>query len=484
MDNIKYPHLVILMLFFIFNQNMSVAQEILKREKIYTLNSNEVVAYEENSLGLYQDELGYIMVTADVKQFSRSYHIKGKIYGPFDRRIVEKPVFNLSSWGFIDSKDETSYVVFNGEEIGVHKDPLYPVGLKVSSQAWSYVLIDQLEGTTRVVINGKDYGPYSSLHNYYLSDDGTRWAIIYSDSPDDYYILFNNGKKTGPYKRIINFEFLAGKGNRWVLTAEMKGVVPKKINGRELPLFTVFTNSGEIGTFEQEIPGNADYDYRQLYTQGANYGQTVAQDQKIYFIANDELYGSYNAVVQAIDMGDEYNKFNYVDPTTRTLHFKGDGIFSRNVKDYYVSKSRKSVAVIKKAEIAKDSLYMNDKYFKGIYNNIMYLKFAPESEEWCLLSDNSNGTYTLHFSDGRTFGPFNVNTFQGTPGVLLGKNAKNWAFYYVEAQNNTKRLLVNNQERKEDFMGGIALVKEDGQEYFSWFSMEGQTVYLNKLLLE
>ncbi len=485
MNHIKcYTLFLGIILFSMTSIETVQAQEILKREKVYTLNSNEVVAYEENSLGLYQDELGYIMVTADVKQFSRSYHIKGKIYGPFDRRIVEKPVFNLSSWGFIDSKNETSYVVFNGEEIGIHKDPLYPVGLKVSSKAWSYVLIDQLEGTTRVVINGKDYGPYTSLHNYYLSDDGTRWAIVYSDNPEEYYILFNNGKKTGPYKRIINFEFLAGKGNRWVLTAEAKGVVPKKVNGIEVQQFTVFTNTGEIGTFEQEIPGNAEYDYRQIYSKGANYGQTVALDQKLYFIANDELYGPYKKMVQAVDMGEEYNKFNYIDPTTKTLHFKGDGIFSKNVKDYYVSQSRKSVAVIKKAGAVKDSLYLNDKYLRGIYNNIQYVKFAPESEEWALLSNNSDGSYTLHFSDGRSFGPYYINPLQGMGEIIMGKDAKNWAFYYVDSRDNTKKLLVNNQERKEDFMGGIALVKEDGQEYFSWFSMDGKTVYLNKLLLE
>ncbi|NJL14038.1 MAG: hypothetical protein HC913_14195 [Microscillaceae bacterium] len=154
------------------------------------------------------------------------------------------------------------------------------------------------------------------------------------------------------------------------------------------------------------------------------------------------------------------------------------------MRDYFVSKSRKSVAVIKSAKAGRDSLYLNDKYFKGLYNRILYLKFAPESEEWALLSDNSDGSYAIHFSDGRTFGPFFFDTSQGVPGILLGKNAKNWAFYFVDAKTGKKKLLVNNDERKEDFMGDIGLVKEDGQEYFSWFSMEARTVYLNKLLLE
>ena len=339
------------------------SQEILKREKIYTLSTNEVVAYEENSLGLYQDELGYIVVTADVKQFSRSYHIKGKIYGPFDRRLVEKPVFNLSTWGFIDSKDETSYVIFNGKEIGVHKDPLYPVGLKVAKKAWSYVLIDQLEGTTRVIINSKEYGPYTSLLNYYLSDDGNRWAIAYNNNPEEYYIEFNNGKKIGPYKEIYDFYFLDGRGDRWVLMAEKKDMSSKYINEQEVGLFSVITNSGEAGTFEQTLLSNPDFNFRNMMTKGANYGLNVIKDQKVYFLGNDDLYGPYTQPVTSIDMGEDYNKFNYIDVTTRNLHFKGDGIFSLNVKDYFVSESRKSVAVIKGTGTKRDSLFMNDKYF-------------------------------------------------------------------------------------------------------------------------
>ncbi len=454
------------------------AQEILKREKIYTLNTNEVVAYEENSLGLYQDELGYIVVTADVKQFTRSYHIKGKIYGPFDRRLVEKPVFNLDSWGFIDSKDETSYVIFNGDEIGIHKDPLYPVGLKVSRSSWAYVLIDQLEGSTRVIINGQEYGPYTSLLNYYLSDDGTRWAIVYYNEPENYYVLFNNGKKIGPFKEVINFSFLGGKGNRWVLTAETN------TNEQGTKQFTIITNNGEVGTYDQQLRGSTQYDYTDLIVEGENYGQTVVRDQKIFFVANDDQYGPYQSIPSEINMGKEYNKFNYIDPSNKTLHFKGDGVFSRNVDAYYVSESRKSVAVVKKASARIDSLFMNDKYFKGLYSKIEYLKFSPDSEEWCLLSDKGNGSYTLHFSDGRTFGPYSIDISGGTPPVLLGKDAKNWAFYYKDSKSGSTRILVNNQERKEDLIGDIGMVKEEGKEYFSWFSLDNKTVYLNKLLLE
>ncbi|MDX2305094.1 MAG: hypothetical protein NW226_19950 [Microscillaceae bacterium] len=462
----------------------ALAQEILTKEKIYTLNSNEVVAHEENSLGLYQDKTSYIVVTADVKQFSRSYHIKNQTFGPYDRRLVEKPVFNISSWGFIDSKEETSDVVFNGQKIGVHKDPLYPVGLKVAGNSWSYVLIDQLEGTTKVVINGQEFGPFNFLKDYHISDDGSRWAIIYNDEPDKFYILFNNGKQIGPYKDVVNFRFLAGKGNRWVLTAELPGTLPKTIGNENVKLFSVITNTGEVGTFEEKLVGNSEYNFLNLLNKGENYGQAVVQNQKIYFLGNDELYGPYQQPPISIDMGEEYNKFNYIDPTTRTLHFKGDGIFAKNVRDYFVSASRKSVAVIKNAGSGKDSLYINDKYFKGIYNKIEYLKFAPGSEEWALLSNNSDGTYTLHFSDNRSFGPYPINQTQGLPDVLLGKDAKNWAFFYQDAKSGENQLLVNDKIRKEEFIGQVALVKEDTQEYFSWFSLDDRTVYLNKLLLE
>lgn len=475
---------IFLLIFITSYQQFSFAQEVLKREKIYTLTSNEVVAYEENSLGLYQDELGYIVVTADVKKFSRNYHIKGKIYGPFDRRLVEKPVFNLNTWGFIDSKDETSYVIYNGKEIGIHEDPLYPVGLKVAKKSWAYVLIDQLEGTTTVVINGQEYGPYLSLHNYYLNNDGSRWAIAYSDNPEEYYILFNNGKKIGPYKRIIDFRFLGGKGGRWVLSVEMNNILPKDIQGKKVEQFVMITNNGEVGTFEQKLLRDPGFSYNALETKGANYGLNVIQNQQVYYLANDDLYGPYQQPVVAVDMGKEYNKFNYINPTTRNLHFKGDGIFSSQVKDYYVSESRKSVAVIKKASLKQDSLFLNAKYFKGVYDKIEYIKFAPESEDWGLLSNQGGNRFMLHFSNGRSFGPFYANITQGVPTLMLGKGAKNWAFFYQDATSNKTILLVNNNPRNEDFIGTIARVKEEGQEYFSWFSLDDKTVYLNKLLLE
>jgi hypothetical protein len=477
--------LVILLILFGLIAGQAKAQEILKKEKIYTLTTNEVIAYEENSLGLYQDELGYIVVTADVKKFTRNYHIKGKIYGPFDRRLVEKPVFNLSSWGFIDSRDETSYVLFNGKEIGIHKDPQYPVGLKVSRKTWAYVLIDQVEGTTKVIINGKEYGPYTSLFNYYINDDGTRWAVAYNENPEEFYLEFNDGKKIGPYKSVLDFEFLEGRGGkRWVMLADKKDLPVKNINGQVVNQFVVVTNNGEVGTFEQSLGDKVDFNFKNWMVKGANYGLTVAKDQQIYYLANDNLYGPYKNPVIEVDMGEEYNKFNYIVPETRELHFTGDGIFSRNVEKYFVSESRKTVAVIKKASTEKDSLYINDKYAKGVYGKISYIKFAPGGESWAMLNHIGTNNYTINFSDNRTFGPYEIDASNGLPTLLLGKDTKNWAFYYIENGTGKNKLFVNSQARNEEFIGNIAFVKEEGQEYFSWFSLEDKTVYLNKLLLE
>ncbi len=462
------------------------AQEILKKEKIYTLTSNEVVAYEENALGLYQDEMGYIVVTADTKKFSRNYHIQGKIYGPFDRKLVEKPVFNLDTWGFIDSKEDDSYVIYKGKEIGAHRKPLFPVGLKVAHHAWAYVLVDQDKGTTSVMINGKEYGPFGSLYNYYLSDDGNRWAVVHNENPDEYFVQFHDGKKVGPYKNVIDFHFVESKHqqNRWVLLAESKHY--KATASASLPLeqFSVVTNTGEIGVFEQSWANHPAFDFKHILTEGANYGMTVIKDQKPYFLANDKLYGPYQNPVTSLDMGKEYNKFNYIVPETRTLHFTGDGIFSRNVEKYFVSESRKTVAVLKKAKAGKDSLFINDKYFKGIYNKIVNFKFAPEGESWCALTDDGGGNYSLHFEDKRVFGTFKMDNSHGLPTVLLGKDCKNWALYYVEEGTSKNMLLVNNKPRSEDFIGNIGIVKEKGKEYFSWFSLEDKTVFLNMLLLE
>jgi|GEM_PF-2621722 len=471
---------------FILLAVSTFAQEVLKKEKIYTLTSNEVVAYEENALGLYQDEMGYIVVTADTKKFSRNYHIQGKIYGPFDRKLVEKPTFNLDTWGFIDSKGDNSYVVYNGKEIGAHVEPLFPVGLKVAHHAWAYVLVNRQKGTTDVIINGKKHGPFGSLYNYYLSDDGNRWAVIHNETPDEYFVEFHDGKKIGPYKNVVDFHFIESKHqqNRWVLLAESKKNSPIKVENQSIERFSVVTNTGEIGVFDENWLNHPEFDFKNILTNGANYGITVIKDQKPYFLANDKLYGPYQNPVASLDLGKEYNKFNYIVPETRSLHFTGDGIFSSNVEKYFVSETRKTVAVLKKATQEKDSLFMNDKYFKGVYNKITSLKFAPESESWCVLTNDGNKNYTLHFEDKRVFGPFNIDISHGAPTVLLGKDCKNWALYYVEEGTGKNILLVNNKARSENFIGNIGIVKEKGKEYFSWFSLDDKTVFLNKLLLE
>ncbi|MCS6822216.1 MAG: hypothetical protein NZ551_10150 [Microscillaceae bacterium] len=464
------------------------AQEILKKEKIYTLNTNEVIAYEENSLGLSQDEFGYIVVTADVKELTRYYHIKGKIYGPFNRKEYEKPIFNMESWGFIDSRGDTSYVFYNGREIGKHLTPYYPVSLRVAKNTWAYILIDQHEGTQKLIINGKEIGNYSYLQSYQMSQDGNRWAVIYSTKPEEFYVEFNDGRKLGPYAAVLDFAFLEAN-EKWIMIVQQKQTPLKKVTSEasgstvEVPQITVINTYREVGTFEKVWLKDSQYK-PDLMTRGANYGLNVIKDQKVYYLANDELYGAYTDLVTGVSMGKKYNQFNYIVKKNKELRFKGDGVFARNVDNFAVSDSRNTVAIIKKATLNKDSLIINNKYFKGIYNKIIYLKFAPNSEEWCSLNQNLDGSYSLNFSNGSTFGPFEHANIKEQPLLLLGKDCKNWALKYVNRSDNQLKLVINGKERKEEFVGDVAITQEDGEEYFSWFSLENRTVYLNKLLLK
>lgn len=477
----RFSLMVLIGLFSNFVFTSSYGQ-FLKKEKIYTLEKNEYVAHEENSLGLYQNELGYVVVTADIKDFSRSYHIKGKKYGPFNRRELNKPVFNYKNWGFIDSKDETSYVIYKGKELGIHETPYFPVGLKIKGDSWAYVLINQAEGTTEVIINGKKYGPYTTLLNYHLNDNGTRWAITYSTTPDKHNILFNDGKTVGPFKEVIDFQFL--EPNRWVLTAEPKDS-PTKIlsDGSKVKQIVVQTSNGVVGTFEKRLLSNSNYDCDNLIARGANYGLNVIKDQKIYYLANDETYGPHKQLVQQVDMGKRYNRFNFVVGKDRRFYIKGEKGFSRNVEMFAVSDSRKNVAIVKRGSSGKDSLVLNDKYFKGTFDKISYVKFAPKSEEWCLLSKSKDGYY-LHFSNREKQGPYNINDSRGVPQIILGKDTKHWALTYQDTKTKEIKLWVNGQERKEKFLGSIAITSEGDKEYFSWFSLEGKTIFLNKLMLQ
>ncbi len=476
----------------LFSLNIINAQEIprnlITKKKIYTLTTDEVVAQNENSLGIYQDELGYIVVTADVKKFTRNYHIGEKVYGPFDRRLVEKPTFNLSSWGFIDSRGDTSLVFLNGKQLGNYLLPEYPITLKIAKKTWAHALINQSEGTNKIIVNGKAYGPYADIIDYYLSADGTRWALAYVEKPEECYVTFSNGTKLGPYKTIHSFGFIEGAGNRWVILVEKQGGTPIKQNGKEINGFTLITHNGEVGTYQQEKIDTPEFDFKNLTQRGTNYGLSVVKNDKFYYLGNDKLYGPYQKQVDNIDMGEEYNKFNYIDKATKTLHFTGDGVFSKNVDKYCVSESRKTIAIIKNAGVGKDSLFINDKYFKGIYNKIISLKFAPKSEEWVVISENPNKTISLHFSNEKTYGPFNADITHTAPYVILGQGAKHWAFYFTENKTGELRLYLDNIKyggEKINFLGTMAITKEENKEYFSWFTLESKKeVYLNKLVLD
>lgn len=464
-------------------------KEPIEKIKIYSLTQDEVVAQNENSLGIYQDDLGYIVVTADVKKFTRNYHIGNKVYGPFDRRLVEKPTFNLTSWGFIDSRGDTSMVLLNGKELGKYLLPEYPITLKIAKDTWAYAVVNQSEGTNKIIINGKSYGPYADIIDYYLSNDGARWALAYTEKPEECYLQFSSGQKLGPYKTIHSFAFIEGSGNRWVILVEKKD--QKNISNaetKEINAFSVITHNGEIGDYQQEKIDTPEFDFKNLIQKGTNYGLNVVKDNQFYYLANDKIYGPYKKQVESVDMGETYNKFNYIDKTTKYLHFTGEGIFSRNVDKYFVSESRKNIAIIKNAGNQKDSLFINDKYFKGVFNKIISLKFAPKSEEWVALSENPDKSISLHFSNQTQAGPFYADATHVTPYIIMGQGAKHWAFYYVEAKTGEISLYLDNKKyggEKINFLGTMAITKEKNKEYFSWFTLEDKkTVYLNKLVLD
>lgn len=467
----------------------NIKDGLIDKKKIYSLTKDEVVAQNENSLGIYQDELGYIVVTADVKKFTRNYHIGERVYGPFDRRLVEKPTFNLSSWGFIDSRGDTSLVFLNGKQLGKFLLPEYPITLKIAKNTWAYALINQTEGTNKIIVNGTAYGPYADIIDYYLSNDGKRWALAYAEKPEECYVVFSSGEKLGPYKTIHSFSFIEGTGNRWVTLVEKKDEKSTSISEtKEINNFTVITHNGEVGTYQQEKIDTPEFDFKNLIQKGNNYGLNVVKDNQFYYLGNDKLYGPYKKQVESVDMGEEYNKFNYIDKTTKNLHFTGEGIFSRNVDKYYVSESRKSIAIIKHAGNQKDSLFVNDKYFKGVFNKIIALKFAPKSEEWAIISENPDKSVTLHFSNQKECGPFYADLTHSLPYIILGQSAKHWAFHFIESKTGEMNLFLDNKKyggEKINFLGTMAITKEDNKEYFSWFTLEDKSiVYLNKLVLD
>jgi hypothetical protein len=443
------------------------------KETVYTLQDDEQIAVYESALGVYQSRLGYAFVVENTQKNTRKYCVNRAVYETFTRKSIEQPRLTNEHWGVVDTRGDSSLVIFDGYRVAKYPPTKRTFDLRITKRLYGYVVYDEPTAEYNVIVNGFTYGPYTNLLNYYLSPDGTNWAVSYYENVGthyNYYIRFNDKKLLGPYTQIHDFTLL--NGNQWVVVAELKDKNDK---------IYVANQKGEVGLFDKKLKEEA-LDYKLLHT-SQNYAMNVVKEQKIYFMVNGELFGPYEEFVKQTDLGIKPERFNYVVGKKNTLHFR-DKPISDNVKKFTVSDSRNTIAVV----FYDDKLQVNNKINLGVFKNIEKIDFPPSKEDFYFWTKEADNQYTLYAyieQKVKKLGSYAMKVEKGSslPDVHFAPSEKNWGFSYVNEKQESK-IVVDGKEYDTNFINEVSLYAQEGKEYAAWLSLEGKNIVLNKVVFD
>lgn len=448
--------------YWIFGQN---------KELVYSLQKNEQIASYENALGVYQSRLGFIFVIDDLSKNTRKYCVNKVLYENFTRKSIEQPRLTNEHWGVVDTRADSNWVMFDGYRIAKYPTTKRTFDLRITKRLYGYVVYDEPSAEYNVIVNGFTYGPYTNLLNYYLSPDGTNWAVTYYENAGshyNYFVKFNNQQVLGPYKKIYDFALL--NNNQWVIVAEAPNDKDK---------IYVANQKGEIGIFEKQLQGQ-NVAVQLIYT-NQNYAMNVVKNQKIYFMVNGEVFGPYDEFVKQTDLGIKPDRFNYVVGKKNTLYFRDKPILD-NVKKFTVSDSRNAIAIV----LNNDQLNLNGKINLGTFKNIEKIDFPEGKEDFYFWTKETEGEYTLYAYINnaiKKLGSYKMSVQGYLPNVHFAPSEKNWGFSYINEKQEAK-IVVDGKEYTTNFINEVSLYAEGGKEYAAWLSLEGQDIMLNKIVFE
>jgi hypothetical protein len=218
-----------------------------------------------------ETELGRLSVYKLAKGWMYTYEkgnaqylvFNGKQYGPFEIGRDLSVSRDGSSWGIRHVRTvgnaEQSFVTVNGKEYpgtgfvyvgtgtddyfswvsgGVDGDAVYQRFAKELSTTTLYAVSKSGDGVT-VSAGGKTWGPYREIAcSPWASRDGTRWGLLARIDSDRFVALVDGVESpaVGPYARAYDF-IVADKGTGWGFTAVADAKAPssvrKVVNGRE-----------------------------------------------------------------------------------------------------------------------------------------------------------------------------------------------------------------------------------------------------------
>ncbi|MFN3315440.1 MAG: hypothetical protein ACK40K_01415, partial [Raineya sp.] len=419
----------------------------------------------------YQSRLGFAFVIENLAKNTRKYCVNKVLYENFSRKSIEQPRLTNEHWGIVDTRADSNLVMFDGYRIAKYPKTKRTFDLRITKRLYGYVVYDEPSAEYNVIVNGFTYGPYTNLLNYYLSPDGTNWAVSYYENAGshyNYFIKFNNQRILGPYKNIYDFVLL--NNNQWVVVAEAPEDKEK---------IYVANQKGEIGLFDKQL-GETPVENKLIYTH-QNYAMNVVKDQKIYFMVNGEILGPYEEFVKQTDLGIKPDRFNYVVGKKNTLYFRDKPILD-NVKKFTVSDSRNTIAIV----LNNDQLNLNGKINLGTFKNIEKIDFPDGKEDFYFWTKENETEYTLYAyinSKIEKLGSYKMSLQSSLPNIHFAPSEKNWGFSYINEKQEAK-IVVDGKEYETNFINEVSLYAQEGKEYAAWLSVEGQNIILNKITFE
>ena len=366
---------------------LSLKKEINHEKIAYKINKNNEWYYtiEGKKYGPYlsmdnfkysDDGTNWGFSAAEKDYYNWSVIFKSVRYGPY--KYASSPQFSSDgrSFGFKAQKDDGDYLIINGKEFGPFMKVTFPAISKEKGN-WAYSYLKDTGWFVRLS-TGKEFGPYDFPVSCVFNKNGSIYGFRVVNKSKNYIII--NGKKYGPFDLIPEF-YLSEKS--WGFQYKTKKGLFYLINNKKSgnfsqlsPLYfnTTGTSWGFNGFLEKQHQWYIFFDDKKKYG-------PYNDKYKIYFNENGEECSIWRIEEQDntafININEEqYGPFEYVfEPT-----------FDITAKLWiFCSKKKKGIFIIKNGK--------EDGPFR--YDDVESFYATDDLNNWCFIGEKNNIKYAV-----------------------------------------------------------------------------------------
>lgn len=478
-----------------------------------------------------ETELGRLSVYKLAKGWMYTYEkgtgqylvFNGKQFGPFETGRNLAVTRDGSSWGISHTRyaanTEQAFVTVNGKEYpgtgftcdaggdyfswisgGIDTDAVYQRFAKELSSKTLYTVSKSGNGVT-VSADGKTWGPYREIAGSpWASPDGAHWGLL-AAAADGRVVALVDGIESpamGPYARVFDFtigDAGAGWGFTEVADAKAPSSVRKVINGREYGPFSwvdrprfgpdgtsfYFWASSEgksprgVLVFNGTLwgPFASDFAWRLFDPAGGMFALESRSNAGSMLQVNGDSFGPYRGVqilrsgARSTDETGRYFGFIAVlGDGSRELHVQGGKVYGpyRDLDDgrAWISEDRKDWLF----SVSKPGSDVQVLLRNGVEQETKGIDLRPWGNGF-LLFVRQDGASTFTWRDGQA-GPY-----AGVQSSWISRDGNTWAAEATrgEGPGAIPVVIVNGREYPGQ---ALRYVNAAGEEYFTWFSTDGQ----------